>query len=77
MSMLEIVEPAAQRRIQFDDNFHQTIPARALGPHPDAIVHGLKDSCASPSVAALRSGSPESQSPAPIADSLPRGSSRR
>jgi hypothetical protein len=40
--MLEIVKPAAQRRIQFDDNFRQTIPARALGPHPDAIVHGLK-----------------------------------
>src|SRR5205807_9727460 len=42
MSLLEIVKPAAQRRIQFDDNFRQTIPARALGPHPDAIVHGLK-----------------------------------
>ena len=42
MSLLEIVKPAAQRRIQFDDNFRQTIPARALGPHPDAIVHGLQ-----------------------------------
>src|SRR6266478_5355092 len=42
MSLLEIVKPAAQCRIQFDDNFRQTIPARALGPHPDAIVHGLK-----------------------------------
>src|SRR5438445_5962384 len=42
MSLLEIVKPAAQRRIQFADNFRQTIPARALGPHPDAIVHGLK-----------------------------------
>src|SRR5262245_36023116 len=42
MSMLEIVKPATQCRIQFGNNFRQPIPARALGPHPDAIVHGLK-----------------------------------
>jgi hypothetical protein len=39
--MLEIVKPAAQHRIQFGDDFRQTVPARALGPHPDAIAHGL------------------------------------
>src|SRR5215471_18163125 len=37
MSMLEIIKPTAKRRIQIGDDFRQTVPPRALGPHPNAI----------------------------------------
>src|SRR5262249_49932519 len=37
MSVLEIVKPPAERRIQIGDDFRQTVPPRALGPHPNAI----------------------------------------
>src|SRR5262244_3833886 len=37
MSMLEIIKPTAKRRIQLGNNRGQTISARALGPHPNAI----------------------------------------
>src|SRR5262249_6478447 len=37
MSVLEIVKPPAERRIQIGDDFRQTVPPRALGPHPYAI----------------------------------------
>src|SRR5215510_16384995 len=35
--MLEIIKPTAKRRIQLGNNRGQTISARALGPHPNAI----------------------------------------
>ena len=41
MSILEVVKPAAQRRIQIGNNFRHTIPARALGPHPNAISNDI------------------------------------
>src|SRR6266511_367514 len=41
MSMLEIVKPTTKHRIQIGDDPCQTVPARALGPHPNAILHRL------------------------------------
>jgi hypothetical protein len=41
MTMLEIVKPATKRRIQVGDDFRQTVSARALGPHPNAILQAL------------------------------------
>src|SRR5439155_7321347 len=41
MSLLEIVKPTTKRRIQLDDDPCQTVPARALSPHPNAILHRL------------------------------------
>src|SRR5919197_4848793 len=37
MSMLKIVKPTANRRIQLGNNLRQTVSACALGPHPNPI----------------------------------------
>src|SRR5919198_6685281 len=37
MSMFEIIKPTTKRRIQFGNNFRQTVSARAPSPHPNAI----------------------------------------
>ena len=41
MRMLEVIKPATKRRIQIGDDFRQTVPTRALGPHSNAILHSL------------------------------------
>src|SRR5262249_11697813 len=41
MRMLEVIKPATKRRIQIGDDFRQTVPTRALGPHSNAILHRL------------------------------------
>ncbi len=48
MSVLEIVKPTAKRRIQIGDDFRQTVPPRALGPHPNAISKCLEALFANP-----------------------------
>src|SRR5689334_8929827 len=48
MSMLKVVKPAAKRRVQFNNDLCQTIPARAFSPHPNAIAECLEALFANP-----------------------------